>query len=74
VLVERLFSLTRDKLMKIPAFAWSYEKFCDAKAWLEATEAWRTIQSLSRAARDYIGQIGATRQIARETKKRLQRT
>src|SRR5215210_922990 len=24
VLVERLFSLTRDKLMKIPAFAWAY--------------------------------------------------
>ena len=27
VLVERLFSLTRDKLMKIPAFAWAYGKF-----------------------------------------------
>ena len=26
VLVERLFSLTQDKLMKIPAFAWAYEK------------------------------------------------
>jgi hypothetical protein len=34
VLVERLFSLTRDKLMKIPAFAWGYMKFCRAKAWL----------------------------------------
>src|SRR6202035_451061 len=27
VLVERLFSLTRDKLMKIPAFVWAYTKF-----------------------------------------------
>jgi hypothetical protein len=53
VLVERLFSLTRDKLMKIPAFAWAYGKFQEAKAWLEATEAWRTIRSLSRAAHDY---------------------
>jgi hypothetical protein len=51
VLVERLFSLTRDKLMKIPAFAWAYGKFREAKAWLEATEAWQTIKSLSKAAR-----------------------
>jgi hypothetical protein len=35
VLVERLFSLTRDKLMKIPAFPWAYTKFHQAKAWLE---------------------------------------
>src|ERR1700716_4521547 len=30
VLVERLLSLTRDKLMKIPDFAWAYTKFCEA--------------------------------------------
>jgi len=57
VLVERLFSLTRDKLMKIPAFAWGYAKFRHAKAWLEATEAWRTMRSLSKAARNYLKQI-----------------
>jgi uncharacterized membrane protein len=57
VLVERLFSLTRDKLMKIPAFAWAYAKFRQATAWLEATEAWRTIRSLSRAARNYVTQM-----------------
>jgi hypothetical protein len=39
VLVERLFSLTRDKLKKIPAFLWAYTKFRQAWAWLEATEA-----------------------------------
>jgi hypothetical protein len=27
VLVERVFSLTGDKLMKIPAFDWAYAKF-----------------------------------------------
>ena len=54
VLIERLFSLTRDKLMKIPAFAWVYAKFRQAKAWLEATEAWRAIRSLSRAACNYV--------------------
>ena len=57
VLVERLFSLTRDKLMKIPTFAWAYTKFRQTKAWLEATEAWRTMRSLSKAARNYVTQM-----------------
>jgi hypothetical protein len=61
VLVERLFHLTRDKLMKIPAFAWAYDKFRQAKAWLEATEAWRTIRSLSNAARKYLPQLRTSR-------------
>ena len=61
VLMERLFSLTRDKLMKIPTFAWAYGKFRQAKAWLEATQAWQTMQSLSRAARDYVARrVGFT--------------
>ena len=59
VLVERLFSLTRDKLMTIPAFAWAYGKYQDAKAWLEATEAWRTVLRLSRTARDYVAHVKA---------------
>ena len=57
VLIERLFSLTRDKLMKIPAFAWAYTKFQHAKAWLKATEAWQAIRTLSRAARNYVAQM-----------------
>jgi hypothetical protein len=60
VLVERLFSLTRDKLMKIPKFAWAYGKFQQAKAWLEATQAWQTMRSLSRAARDYVVHLKGT--------------
>ena len=31
VLVERLFSLIRDKLLKIPAFAWAYGKLQQPK-------------------------------------------
>jgi hypothetical protein len=54
VLVERLFHLTRDKLMRIPAFAWVYGKFTEMKTWLQATEAWRAIRALSRAAKDYV--------------------
>jgi hypothetical protein len=61
VLVERLFSLTRDKLMKIPAFAWSYARFRAAKAWLEATEAWRTIRSVSQSIRNYVAQMKTSR-------------
>lgn len=59
VLVERLFHLTRDKLMRIPAFAWAHGKFSEMKAWLEATEAWRAIRALSRAAKDYVMQARA---------------
>ena len=57
VLIERLFSLTRDKLMKIPAFAWAYTKFQQAKAWLIATEAWQSIRTLSKAARNYVAKM-----------------
>jgi hypothetical protein len=54
VLVERLFHLTRDKLMRIPAFAWAYGKFTEVRAWLHATEAWRVVRALSRTAKDYV--------------------
>ena len=49
VLVERLFDLTRDKLLKIPAFAWAYRNYQSAKAWLEATEAWQIIRIIGRS-------------------------
>ena len=35
VLIERLFSISRDKLMSIPAFAWGYGKFQQARSWVE---------------------------------------
>jgi len=53
VLVERLFSLTRDKLMRIPTFARLYRWYGQAMAWLKATEAWRTLNSLARSSRKY---------------------
>jgi hypothetical protein len=59
VLVERLFSLTREKLMKIPAFARLYGWYSQAMAWLKATEAWRTLQSLARSGREYFKGIAA---------------
>jgi hypothetical protein len=57
VLVERLFSLTRDKLMKIPAFLWAYTRFRQAKAWMEASEAWRAICAVSKAVRQYVTEM-----------------
>jgi len=59
VFVERLFSLTREKLMRIPAFARLYESYSQAIAWLKGTEAWRTVQSLTSSARDYFRATGA---------------
>lgn len=59
VLVERLFSLTHDKLMKIPAFVAVYTRYLQAKAWLEATEVWRAIRALSLAARSYVARLRA---------------
>jgi hypothetical protein len=51
VLVERLFSVSRDKLLSIPAFAWVYGKYSAAKAWLTSLEAWRLAMRWSRLAR-----------------------
>src|ERR1700761_7068145 len=41
VFIERLFSISRDKLLSIPAFAWGYGKYSTAKGWLTSLEAWR---------------------------------
>lgn len=64
VLVERLFSLTRDKLMKIPAFRWAYTKFQQAKAWLEATEAWQAVRAIVKAARQYVSEMKKSAAVA----------
>ena len=64
VLVERLFSLTRDKLLKIPAFTWTYTKFREAKAWLKNTEAWQTIRAISKVVRQYLTEIKKSAAVA----------
>lgn len=51
VLVERLFSVSRDRLMSIPAFAWAYGKYRLVKDRLESTEAWQMVRRWSRGAR-----------------------
>jgi hypothetical protein len=51
VLVERLFSLNRDKLLSIAAFAWAYGKYRLVMDWLESMEAWQMVRRWSRIAR-----------------------
>ena len=51
VLVERLFSINRDKLLSIPAFAWAYGKYRLVMDRLEAMEAWQMVRRWSRVAR-----------------------
>jgi hypothetical protein len=51
VLVERLFSINRDKLLSIPAFAWAYGKYRFVRGWLESSEAWQMVLRWNRRMR-----------------------
>jgi len=50
VLVERLFAVSRDKLMSIAAFAWAYRQYRQIRQRLEETDAWQAIRRLSKIA------------------------
>ncbi len=67
VLVERLFCVSRDKLISIPAFAWAYGRYLQAKGWLESFEAWQTARRwrcLARyAVRSYVQEVKAIRRL-----------
>ncbi len=54
VLVERLFSINRDKLLSISAFAWAYGKYRLVMERLESMEAWQMVRRWSRIARSSI--------------------
>jgi hypothetical protein len=51
VIIERLFCLSRDKLMAIPAFAWTYGKYRQARDWVVYSEAWQNVRRWSRVIR-----------------------
>lgn len=44
VLLERLFEVSRHKLMSIAAFAWAYEKYDACRSLVEDTEAWQLMR------------------------------
>jgi hypothetical protein len=50
VLVERLFIVSRDKLMSIPAFAWLYFKYSAAKDCITSMKAWQVVRRWSLVA------------------------
>jgi hypothetical protein len=69
VLIERLFSISRDKLMSIGAFAWCYDKFRQAQTWVESLEAWQLMRRLSLTAkyavRGYLREMKLARKLER---------
>lgn len=58
VLVERLFSISRDKLLSIRWFAWCYDKVQTVRNWITSLGAWRLVRSVAlnvkRAVRRYV--------------------
>lgn len=50
VLVERLFTVSRNKLMSIKAFAWAYGQYRQVRDWLESTQVWQAVRHWSRIA------------------------
>jgi hypothetical protein len=51
VLIERLFCISRDKLMSIRAFAWCYEKVQQVRGWITSLGAWRLARRLALIAK-----------------------
>src|SRR3984885_3312504 len=58
ILIERLFCISRDKLMSIAAFAWCYDRLSQAREGLGSLKAWQLTRRLSfvarRAVRRYV--------------------
>jgi hypothetical protein len=52
--IERLFNVSRDKLMSIPVFAWCYDKFCQDQDWVVALQAWQLMRRFSFVAKHAI--------------------
>jgi uncharacterized membrane protein len=50
VIVERLFAVSRQKLMSIPAFAWVYGQYRQIMTLLEATAVWQAMRRWSKIA------------------------
>ncbi len=65
VIVERLFSISRHKLISIPAFAWTYARYVQASGWLTSFEAWQAARRWTRlarhAVRSSVGEVRAFR-------------
>jgi hypothetical protein len=69
VLVERLFSVSRDKLISIPAFARAHGMYLQAKEWLESLKAWQAARQwkclAQCAVRSYVQEVKASQRLER---------
>jgi hypothetical protein len=54
ILVERLFSVSRNKLMSIPAFAWAYGKYIAARNCVTSMKVWQIVRRWSLTAQHLI--------------------
>jgi hypothetical protein len=65
LLIERLFRISREKLLSVPAFAWGYGKYKQARNWVESLSAWQLVRRLGlnarHAVRKYVLDIRASR-------------
>ena len=65
LLIERLFSISRDKLMSIPAFAWGFGKFQQARDWVYSLSAWQLTRRIAliakRSIRRYVLEFKTSR-------------
>jgi hypothetical protein len=50
VVIERLFSVSCQKLLSIPAFAWGYGHYCRIMTFLKATSVWQAVRRWSKIA------------------------
>jgi hypothetical protein len=66
VLIERLFCISRDKLMSIPAFAWCYDRLRQAREWVESFPMWQLARRWSllfrHAIRTHVFELNAPAQ------------
>jgi hypothetical protein len=69
VIIERLFSVSRDKLLSIPAFAWCYGKYAAAKQYLISLPAWQVAMRWRCAAQSLVARLASE---ARGSSKRRQ--
>jgi hypothetical protein len=61
-LVERLFRLTRDRLMQIPTFAFLYRHWVSFHEWVTSTEIWRWVRDqITRLKLLFRHAVGSTR-------------
>lgn len=69
VIVERLFSISRNKIISIPALAWTYPLYVQASGWLESFEAWRAARRWTgfarHAIRSYVEEVRACQRFKR---------